>query len=209
MLSFVITLIYNPEILKTAPTVVDLFVWFFVLGPVALTLFHVRNYKTTISSMSRLISLYMQVVMMFGCIHFYSSATYVVNQVREKEVTQDVAPVIQSATDVPVGEPLFEYKESIKGIGGNWITMLVSRQYEKKEVVLWALKSFYNSLHFSLVTSTTVGYGDMYPVSFKAKVMVDIQIIVSFFLIAFGAGSFFSKRDEERRAPRQNNQDTH
>ena len=59
---------------------------------------------------------------------------------------------------------------------------------------------FQDSVHFSLITSTTVGYGDMVPVKPMAKLLVDIQVLVSFFLISFGVAAFSSsqrKHDEK------------
>ena len=207
MISFIICLIYYPSIIKDATGYVKVLSWFFTLGPVVLAIFHVKNYKKTISSMPRLMSLYMQVVMMFGCIHFYSAASYRSSQMKKEtieSITTDKSGLTK-AIDSFIGKEEYKYKQSIKGISGEWIGMLGSSDNSKSQIVARAMRSFYDSLHFSLMTSTTVGYGDMYPITFSAKVMVDIQVLVSFFIIAFGVGSFFSQKDAKAKRQHQNN----
>jgi len=47
-------------------------------------------------------------------------------------------------------------------------------------------KVILDSVHFSIVTSTTVGYGDMYPVHNFVKIMVDIQILITVGIVTLG-----------------------
>lgn len=202
MVFFTAALIYYPQHIVSSPRMVQILSWFFVLGPVTLAIFHVKNYKKTMSSMARLMSLYMQVVMMFGCIHFYSGAEFVNEQVisdrkeRESKIIPDTI-MTPNSQNIPTPKRA-QYKQSIKGINSNWISMInIEGDYDKKAVLTAALKSFYDSIHFSLMTSTTVGYGDMYPITFSSKLKVDIQVLVSLFIMAFGVGSFFSKKESK------------
>ena len=50
---------------------------------------------------------------------------------------------------------------------------------EKNQNFIW------NKIYFSLVTQSTVGYGDIYPITLLAKVFVSIQIFVTMVLIYY------------------------
>lgn len=52
--------------------------------------------------------------------------------------------------------------------------------------------SFGEKLYFSLVTQTTVGYGDVVPVTTLARVMVCIQILITV-MLALYIGSYVAK----------------
>jgi hypothetical protein len=219
MVSFIVALIYEPSIIVTASSYVKFLSWFFLVGPIALTILHIKNYKKTISSMPRLISLYLQIILMFGCLHFYNSSSFasdqlfakakLVERVRRAKVNDSiivyngekkkkVTPVSKgSARDLNKLKN-FEMKDSIHGITPTWIEMLIEGEEDSGKILRSALMNFYDSLHFSLITSATVGYGDMYPASFSAKLMVDIQVLMSFFIIAFGVGTFFASKESHR-----------
>ena len=49
-----------------------------------------------------------------------------------------------------------------------------------------------DSFHFSLVTASTLGYGDMTPNHPLSKIIVDIQIILTFIIIIFGINGRYS-----------------
>ncbi len=57
---------------------------------------------------------------------------------------------------------------------------------------------FQDCVYSSLVTSTTVGYGDLVPVAPMTRLLVGVQVLISFFLIVFGAGYFFASQSTER-----------
>ena len=47
------------------------------------------------------------------------------------------------------------------------------------------IESYIDALYFSIVTQTTVGYGDIMPKSKRAKVIVSIQILLSMYINIF------------------------
>lgn len=51
-----------------------------------------------------------------------------------------------------------------------------------------------DSFHYSVVTMTTVGYGDMYPTKWYSKLVVDIQLLIGVLLIVISINSYFSER---------------
>jgi hypothetical protein len=57
------------------------------------------------------------------------------------------------------------------------------------------LKLLVSFLYFSTVTTSTVGYGDILPVSSLARLATVIQIIVGFGLVAVALGGVLSNRD--------------
>ena len=86
----------------------------------------------------------------------------------------------------------------IKGIDAEWAAMAAEGNADKSEVLAEAALCFLDCVYFSLITSTTVGYGDIVPVSHMTRALVGMQVLVSFFLIAFGAGYFFASQSSER-----------
>ena len=55
-----------------------------------------------------------------------------------------------------------------------------------------AFSAFLDCLHFSVVTTATVGYGDMVPKSTWLKLIVDAHIVLSTGLVILGFGKYFS-----------------
>ena len=52
---------------------------------------------------------------------------------------------------------------------------------------LWSLiVLFIDFFHFTIVTSSTVGYGDMHPTTPIAKLFTDVQIMFSFAILVIG-----------------------
>ena len=56
-----------------------------------------------------------------------------------------------------------------------------------------ALYSAIDCFHFSVVTGTTLGYGDMVPKTYLAKLAVDSQVLLSIGLVAVRLGRMLSK----------------
>lgn len=44
--------------------------------------------------------------------------------------------------------------------------------------------TFYDSVHFSIVTLATVGYGDIYPITTKARVLTHLEILIGFIVLS-------------------------
>ncbi|KLN59678.1 hypothetical protein WH96_16015 [Kiloniella spongiae] len=61
--------------------------------------------------------------------------------------------------------------------------------------------SFLDSLYFSIITLSTVGYGDIIPVTDAVKAVVSIQIVVSVMLLLFGFSEImsYSRSGPEKR----------
>ena len=56
---------------------------------------------------------------------------------------------------------------------------------------------WYDSIYFSFVTSSTVGYGEFYPVTFYGKLLVSSQVMI-FFIVVVMFLSFFSTKVEQK-----------
>jgi|GEM_PF-1736965 len=58
-----------------------------------------------------------------------------------------------------------------------------------------------DSVYFSLITATTVGYGDIHPVSYAAKIMAMSEIIIGllYVVVMFSSISDFLKRETKKR----------
>lgn len=44
--------------------------------------------------------------------------------------------------------------------------------------------TFYDAVHFSIVTLATVGYGDIYPITTKARVLTHLEIVIGFVILS-------------------------
>ncbi len=56
---------------------------------------------------------------------------------------------------------------------------------------------WFDSIYFSFVTSSTVGYGEYYPVNYAGKLLVSTQVMI-FFIIVVMFLSFFSNKVEQK-----------
>jgi hypothetical protein len=169
----VVLIVYLPTIGDRAPRFFNIVSAVLISGPIVVAVLQILNLRRTMTSIPGLALLYLEIIVMFGVIYFYA-------------VSDSNSPGRGS------GEPV------IKGMDSSWVSMVESGAPDKAETLYEAFLCFQDCLYFSLVTSTTVGYGDMVPVSPGAKCLVGIQVILSFFLIAFGAGYFFANKSGER-----------
>jgi len=65
-----------------------------------------------------------------------------------------------------------------------------------KDYIVYVVKLVIDTFHFSVVTAATVGYGDMKPTSYIAKILVDFQIIYTFAIVVIGIGKYSDKKTE-------------
>ena len=145
--------------------------------PVAITFYHIGSYRKTLSSFIRLFSLVVQIVLLFGTIYFIMQTMSFVRGIEANqphEVVGDSFP--------------------FSNVDKLWYHRLINNEPDKTKTLYYALLSYQDCIHFSLVTSSTVGYGDIAPKSHMAKLIVDIQIALSFLVVAFGIGVFISSR---------------
>ena len=48
------------------------------------------------------------------------------------------------------------------------------------------IRQFFEFLYFSLITFSSVGFGDIVPVSVSGKIIVMLEVLLSFFVLVFG-----------------------
>lgn len=166
--------IYIPQLRETHSGILDIFNFIMVGLPILIVVSNIISFKKTMSSLRKLASLYLQIILMFGVIYYFGTAAYTA-----KNFTKDSFNQLSDHA-------------AIRGINTDWVKLSIKHEGDKIKIFKEALISFQDCIHFSLITSTTVGYGDTVPANPMAKLLVDIQVLVSCFLLAFGLGSFFS-----------------
>lgn len=62
--------------------------------------------------------------------------------------------------------------------------------------------SFSEAIHFSIVTISTVGYGDIVPISNLARVLSSVEVICGVLLLLFGVSELLEYTREHRKANR-------
>ena len=167
----VVLIVLVPDIGGVAPRFFSLVSYVLILGPVVVAVLQILNLRRVVASIPRLALLYLEIILMFGVIYFCA-----------------------------VSEPSATRKGRIliKGVDTTWVSMVAENHPDKMATLREAALCFQDCVYFSLVTSTTVGYGDLVPVSPMTRLLVGVQVLVSFFLIAFGAGYFFASQSTER-----------
>ncbi|HJO94763.1 MAG TPA: potassium channel family protein [Victivallales bacterium] len=148
--------------------------------PILMTFYHILYFKKSVDSFIRLFSLYIQIVLLFGTIYFIMQTGLAKKSFLGRNIHYS-----------------FVSENPISGINNDWVTQIVEQNSDKLGTLSNALLSYLDCLHFSLVTSSTVGYGDMIPKTIQAKLIVDFQILISFLIVAFGIGIFLSNKDRK------------
>lgn len=171
--------IYFPFMKTTHPLLI-LSLNFLMLGiPILVVVANIINFHTTISSAKGIVSLYLQIILMFGVIYYLGTAG---NKLKEINNSYPETGNINASLD---------------GINTDWIKSSMAQTKPKSEIFQEALICFHDCIHFSLITSATVGYGNIVPANQTAKMLVNIQVLVSCFLIAFGVGGLFNADKKE------------
>ncbi len=150
--------------------------------PIIITFYYLTSYRKTLSSFIRLSSLLVQIVLLFGTIYFVEQTLSVSNDIKESNYTN-------------IRKDNFPFSN----VNNLWYYRLLKDHPDKLKTLYYALLSYQDCLHFSLVTSSTVGYGDIFPKDPIAKLLVDIQIVLSFIIVAFGIGAFMSSKANSTR----------
>ncbi|HEY0426400.1 MAG TPA: potassium channel family protein [Pyrinomonadaceae bacterium] len=60
-----------------------------------------------------------------------------------------------------------------------------------------AFQSIIDCLHFSVMTLSTVGYGDIYPTAWYSKLIVDLEILMGLGINILTIGRYFSRGEEQ------------
>ena len=176
-----VIVIYFPSIGDTFPSFFRLVSFILISAPITLTILQIINFRHSVINIRYLALLYLEIILMFGVTYFYAVSS------RNK-------PDIEHERNI-ITQPL-----PIKGIDNSWVSLIKNGNVEDKKFTLKKMFiCFQDCIHFSLITSTTVGYGDMVPVTPIAKLLVDIQVIVSFFLISFGVATFTSSQQRTHK----------
>ena len=190
----IVTVYFGTEGMKKSYSIVSFITTIIITGiPIAITFYHIASYKETLSSFIRLFSLMAQIILLFGTIYFVLQTMSASIDLKESNYTQI------SKDNFP-----------LSNVSISWYYQVLENNPEKLETLYNALLSFQDCIHFSLVTSSTVGYGDIVPKHPITKLIVDIQIVLSFIIVAFGIGVFISlkakKAHQGNRLPDQSEQ---
>ena len=172
----IITIFFGTENMRKNYAVTSFFTSLIITSiPIIITFYHIKSYRKTLSSFVRLFSLMVQIVLLFGTIYFVEQTLSVTNDLKESNFTS-------------INKDNFPFND----VNNLWYYRLLNNHPDKLETLYYAILSYQDCLHFSLVTSSTVGYGDIVPREPIAKLLVDIQIVLSFIIVAFGIASFIS-----------------
>lgn len=76
-----------------------------------------------------------------------------------------------------------------------WLPGIQGRVIHPKD----ALIAIADSIHFSTVTITTLGYGDMYPTKWYSKLAVDIEVFLGLGIVVVGIGRYFQNNKNNRK----------
>lgn len=172
--------IFFPTINANARHFVSLAILIMVILPIAFTVINVVHSHRRTYNIFHLAFLYAQIVVVFGVLYLCLIS---VNRNRQLHAQATPGP-------------------TIAGITATWVDALANPDnHDRGAILVTYLGELHDCIHFSLVTSATVGYGDMVPVTRLARLAVDLQIAMTIFFVTFGIGTFFIRRDQESRRP--------
>ena len=169
------------RLLRALPDWMDiplvLFVVVLILAtPIVAMIATVVNYKRAHLGLSRLIYTFLAVLLMFADAYFVSVVA------DDRGGTRCAAEPCQFDNDIP-----------LKGVQPvwRWFPEPQPRHLSLKRIAL----AYLDCVHYSIVTGSTVGYGDITPVRWYAKVLTDLQILLCLGLTVLGVSRVFASRD--------------
>lgn len=122
----------------------------------------------------------------------------------------NVVALVQTYLCIALGFSLLYYVLVLGAPGaspfGGMATPWIHRPPLVPDVVMFswpdALLCMVDCVHLSTVTITTLGFGDVHPVAWYAKALVDLEVLLGLGIIALGIGSYFSSppRPQAERA---------
>ena len=65
------------------------------------------------------------------------------------------------------------------------IENMVKDEYKPETVEKSIFEKYFNRLYFSVITGCLLGYGDVYPVSIRAKTLVSVQALITIMIIVY------------------------
>jgi len=185
------TLMAGPE--TKVPAITAMAIPILMGIPIAFTVANVLLSPRQARSIGHLAFLHAQIVVVFGVAYFF-----VVSFHRNHQLARPPSgdgPGMSAAAG-----------PAITGIPGRWVDAMKTPPRDSRGrafVLRTYLGELHDCLHFSLVTSATVGYGDMAPVSRRARILVDLQIAMTIFFVTLAIGSFFVNQPSRQESHRQ------
>jgi hypothetical protein len=76
----------------------------------------------------------------------------------------------------------------------HWLGGLEGRRLYLKDVFI----SFIDCFHYSCVTITTLGYGDMHATKWYSKLVTDFQVLLGLGIVIVSIGRYFSLYSKDR-----------
>jgi hypothetical protein len=131
------------------------------------------SYKRAHLGLHRLVYTFLALVLMFTDAYFVSVV------LDDRSGTPCYAEPCQLDNDIP-----------LKGVQPvwRWLPDIQGRRLSLKRIGL----AYVDCFHYSLVTSSTVGFGDITPVRWYAKLLTDSQILLSLGLTVLGVSRVFA-----------------
>jgi len=99
----------------------------------------------------------------------------------------------RGATPCTVAQCAFDNDIPLKGVHPVWRWLSDAPRPRRMSLRRIAL-AYVDCFHYSVVTGSTVGYGDVIPVRWYAKLMADCQILLSLGLTVLGVSRVFAGR---------------
>jgi hypothetical protein len=140
---------------------------------------NVIYYSVNQKLLGRLILLYISIMLIFANLYFFV-------------VVRTENPVVNVRAFEGIHSPWGTVKAGVE-VRDRLGNLIYTQPDDKAGITLEdALLTVVDCFHFSTVTITTVGYGDMRPVTWYAKLLVDSEIFLGLGVVALGIGRYFA-----------------